>query len=179
MNKVEACNIALRALGVGTASSIDTNDPDVAEWLNVFNATVREVQRVGYPFNTDTVTLSLNGDNRIPVTGYLTIPILQQMNLTVRNGFVWDPSTADYYATAIGPTPATVEVAWDDIPELWQVAIAYKAAVDYLVQVKGPTADLGFWMSKAQNAMASAEAMYPTDYGKANGITSILGRFNS
>ncbi len=178
MEKLAALNIALRAIGQSAAASLDTEDPDVAEWENHYQTAKREVLQNGYPFNTDKVTLSLDGNSRIPASTYLSIPILSSLGLTIRNGFVWNPRVADYYSTALGSNDVVVDVEWSDIPQEFQDWIAHRAAVSYLLQVKGPTTDLIVWQRMEASKAAKAELLYPVNLGVGTGWNRTLSNFN-
>lgn len=161
MTILEAYNLCLRAIGQSAIASISLADPDVAEIQNVFNAAKREILQPGYPFNTDLVELLPNEDSKIDVSGYLQIKGLTEKGYTIRSGFVWDPANSEYLSTTLGKMSCVIDSNWDDIPDEFKRYIATRAAVSFLMQVKGPTADFSYWNYELQAAASRAEMLYP------------------
>ncbi len=181
MNIIEALNIGLRAIGQSAVSSLDETDPDVSEWLNHYNIAYREILQNGYPFNTNTLNLvrsTTDGITAIQLNGYLKIKGMEARGLTGKNSRVWDPSIANYYQSDWPGAEVVTEISFGEIPQEFQEWIAYRAALYFFLQVKGPTADVAYWQQAEQNKCIRAENLYPQDYGTANGANRLLSEFN-
>jgi len=178
MTKLEALNLALRAIGQSAVASVDTNDPDVAEWQNVFDTAERDILGAGYDFNVETVTLSVvNG--KVPVGQYLRIVDLGNTDLTVRNNKVYNRATGAFVTTAIPNVQAVVDVDWEDIPHEFQMWIATRTALHYILLIKGPVAEASYYQSLEAQRQGRAEALYSYDYGNGSGINKLTSKYRS
>lgn len=177
MQLIEAYNVCLRAIGQAAIASLDSYDPDVAEISNHVNEAKRQILSNGYPYNTDTITLSPDPSdgNKLNISGYLAVRLPD--NLAERGGYVWEPSKAAFYTDALAGIRVVQDLSWTDIPVPHREWIAYRAALSFLLQVKGPVPEIAYYERKEREMSARAEAMYPTDFGVANGTTALLGRF--
>lgn len=177
MTELQAYNLCLQAVSQAAINTISVADPDVAEIANHLAQAKRSVLQMGWLFNTDTVDLEVDGNSKVSVAEYLKVYLPD--GLTVRGGYVWQPETSSYYDQDINSAQCVVDVAWTDIPEEGQQAIAHKAAVSYLMQIKRDDfTSLQLWQMKSVNRMAALELLYPTDYGDATGGSSVDNNLN-
>lgn len=174
MELLHAYNICMRAAGQSALSSVDDADPDAAEIAHSINEAKDDILGNGYPFNKDTVTLAVDGNSKVPTTGYIRVifPAGTPSYLTIRDGFVWDSNTQTFWSQAITNVRVVIDSNWGDIPQDFQYWIAYKAAVAYLVQLKGAVPELSYFMKKEKEAKSKAEGKYPVDFGVGNGTSN-------
>jgi len=186
MTEINAYNVCNQAVGQARVASIDTFDPDVAEIKNHLDEVTREYLTRGWNFNTDIITLLVdNNTGRIPTSGYLSVYLPASLSHLVsrkvegeESSSLWDPEKNEWYAKTISSVEVVVNLPWDSIPPEVQDAIAYSAAVSYLLQVKGPVAEAVYYERKAYSYLGNAEATYmSSNYSKNIGLSKLLASF--
>lgn len=188
MNLINAYNVHTAAIGQARISAINTYDPDVAEIKNHLDETTREFLTKGWSFNTDTVTLSVEqSENKVPVSAYLTYYLPKSLyHLVARRvedtntSYLWNTLENDWHTEAIENVRVVVDLPWDSIPPEVQDAIAYRSAVKYMLQVKGPVPEIQYYETKAIHYLSSAETNYmKTDYHKTTGLHRLLSYYHN
>jgi hypothetical protein len=179
---VDIYNIPLRAANCAPISDIHTENYLLAQLEPLVNAVKRRVLLSGYPFNTHTVTLTPDneGEIAIPQT-YLAIrfPSHLQERLTIYNGKVYDRTTQEYYSSSL-EVQAVLDIALEQIPELYAEWIAREAAVEFVVQVNGTDGTFPFWQRQATLAKVAALNSEPIQALDAfSGFTQVRSAFGS
>jgi hypothetical protein len=141
MKLLTAMNRCLQNAGQGSVNDQDSTDPNAAHAKTTIANVMREMEGKSYNFNTNVVTLTVNGDGKVPLSkDYLKVFL--RNGLSIRHDdddqrFVWDISENDYYAEEL--TDVHVVFFEDEFLNFendvaqW---IAWKAAERYWFEVK-------------------------------------------
>lgn len=166
MTELEAVNIILAGIGEAEVTSIeDTTIEDAQMALSILRQVSRELQTVGWHFNTDyDYPLTPNVDDKIayPVGAVHVDPMPSSCKDYVkRGGFLYDREDRTFLFTDV--TEVKCKIVWlldfEDLPQACRDYITYKAARRFAKNVMGDEATVQF---SAQDE-AEAKAMFLRD----------------
>lgn len=136
MPLIDAFNIALEAAGLRNISDITLDDDQTSQIDTIINREKRQVQYDGYPFNTTRMTLTVNAENVIDVSGFLRVEL--PLRLTILDNKVFDPRKNQFHDEDLDDIWVISDRSWDDVPEPFQEWIARRAAARFVSAISGP-----------------------------------------
>lgn len=138
MVTLDSYNQILAFAGEEPISDLSTASYAAGLIASQFGVIKRRVLSLGFSFNTDAVTLPLNGDNEVSIpSDYIKVRFPAGMdNLVVRYAKVYDRTTGAPYAQSVRAL-VTRDIAFDSIPEPFQQWITLEVAADFRIRLNG------------------------------------------
>jgi len=162
MTELEAVNIMLASVGEAEVTTIEDETIEDAQMaLTTLRQVSREVQTVGWHFNTDyDYPISVNVDNKLPypVTAAHVDPMdTESKDLVKRGDFMYDRVNRTFVFSA--GTTVKFKVTWlldfGDLPQACREYITYRAARRFGKNVMGDEATVQFSSQDEQMARAN------------------------
>lgn len=146
LSELEAVNLMLATIGESPVSSLaTTGDLNIAIATQFLYDTSREVQTVGYHFNTEEeYPLALNIDFEIPVPpNSLSLdvsPVDSSFDIVTRGTRLYDRKNHTYFFKKSIRVDITFFLPWTDLPQPARQLIAIQAARRFQRRVQGDDA---------------------------------------
>lgn len=138
--ELEAVNVMLQTIGETPVNSLlVTGLADVSIAINTLREASREVQTLGWEFNTEVMTLTpdIDGNIHIPETALKIDPVDPTLHYVRRGSLLYDKIRNTHEFTA----PVQLEIVWfldfEDMPEPARRYITIKAARRFQNRVLG------------------------------------------
>ena len=135
MEKLEAVQMLLRAIGSSPVNSLNVAHPDVANALNSLERLRKSVQKRGWWFNTDynvVFQADINtGEVRIPKEITKFIPA--EATFVKRGRKVYNSQTQTFnIGTSVTALKTVRSLEWEDLPSSMQEYAAYLACAQFI-----------------------------------------------
>ena len=187
LSELEAVNLMLATIGESPVSSLaTTGDLNIAIATQFLYDTSREVQTVGYHFNTEEeYPLALNIDFEIPVpSNNLSLdvsPIDSAFDIVTRGSRLYDRKNHTYFFKQPIRVDITFFLPWNELPQPARQLIAIQAARRFQRRVQGDDAIEKLTAIEESMAKAQLEDYEATagDYNLASNdaVFNILSRY--
>lgn len=153
MEKLDAVKRVLRAVGSPPVAQLDSGDRAAGRADEILDNIKDDNLLVGYHFNTDIITLSVNVDGRVPLPeGLLEIKFEDpriSYRLLEKDGklYLWDIPKNDFLDTAVIDYRAVNKVPdWTTLPHTFATWCIWGAAGEFFLQRNGEKIPVPDWI---------------------------------
>ncbi len=160
ISKLDAINTILSSIGSDPVNSLDDTDVDVMNALRLLENESRKIQRQGWLFNTESITLTpdkythkIYWDNSM-----LAYKSQDGNNYVKRGDYLYDITNSTDNFTAPVVLSVIRAVDFEDLPDCFREYITAKTAVEFQMRYLGDTnvaQDLMIAVQQAQSELVS------------------------
>tara|TARA_R100001082_G_scaffold70012_1_gene39815 strand:+ start:245 stop:859 length:615 start_codon:yes stop_codon:yes gene_type:complete len=118
--KLQAVNTMLTTIGEATVTTLTSPPYEVSRAIDILEETIRETLQDSFIFNTEEdVTLSKNGDNKVPVTAKAYVQVrTKEEEYVIRNGFLYSmKDKTDVLGKDVTAATVVYLLDFEDLPE--------------------------------------------------------------
>lgn len=180
-SEIEAINTMLDAIGESPVSSLEVSGlVDVAKARAVLNEVSRELQSLGWTFNTEKEYPLVRQDD-----GTITVPenfiavdssrLLPSIDVVQRGQRLYDKKAHSYSFTKDITADVTILLPWEELPQTARTFIAIRAARVFQSRVLGSDSLHRFSAEQEQSAWEALQAVEAEagDYNIFSGSSSV------
>ena len=181
--KLDAINIILSSIGAAPVNTINAEiDADVANACAMLDKTSRDIQRKGWDFNTEHMTLSPDlYTGRIGwIPSIISFQSADGGTYAKRGEHFYDMSERSFVFARDISIDAVLALDFEDLPDCFKNYIAARAAVDFQAHFMGDANLSQTLMASVQEAyqdlLAYDMGMQPLNMLQIIGVTPVLER---
>jgi hypothetical protein len=180
MTELESYNQILAYAGEEPISDLETASYTVNLISSQFPVIKRRILASGFSFNTDKMTLPVDGNGQVVVPSEVIKLRFQAGNdrLTVRNGKVWNNETATYHNAEV-IVLATKDIDFAQIPEAFQQWVTFEVAAEFRIRLNGVDQTAVYLKQQAVRAKATALNSEPANSGGMTGWGAVVAAYGA
>ncbi len=135
MERLEAVNLLLKTIGSTPVNDINSKHPDVSNAKASIKLELERLQRKRWWFNRDfNVSFEPNAESKILIPKQIqTFKPEDGADVTVRGNYLYDRVRNSFLFTSVVVAhEVTRQLEWEDLPDVAQDVIAYRAAITFV-----------------------------------------------